>query len=75
MYPIDRTFFLDKDILDNSELLFQLKKEVGKDWLDIGRFLSVSNNELDFIDADYNGLGEKTYRMQCLWKNQQKCKE
>ena len=64
--------FLDKYILDNSELLLHLKKKVGKDWLDLGRFLLVSNNELDVIDADYDGLEEKTYRMLCLWKNQQK---
>ena len=63
--------FLDK-VLPNSELLLQLKMKVGKDWLNLGRFLSVNDNDLDAIDADYNDLEEKAYRMLCLWKRQQK---
>ena len=58
------------DILDNSELLLQLEKKVGKDWLGLGHFLSVSNNELDVIDADDDGLKEEAYRRLCLWTEQ-----
>ena len=72
MYPIDRTFFIDKDILDNSEILLQSEMKLGKDWQKLGRFLSVSDNELDAIDADYNDMEEKAHRMFCAWKNQQK---
>ena len=60
------------DILDNSELLLQLKMKIGKDWMNLGRFLSVKDNELDAIDADYSDMEEKAYRMLCAWKNQQK---
>ena len=72
MYPIDRIFFLDKDILDNSEILLQLERKLGKDWQKLGRFLSVRDNELDAIDADYYDMEEKAHRMFCAWKNQQK---
>ena len=58
-------------LLHNSKLLLQLKKKVGKDWLDLGRFLSVNDNDLGAIDAQYNDLEEKAYRMLCLWKRQQ----
>ena len=71
-YPIDNTFYLDKDILDNLEILLQLEMKLGKDWQKLGRFLSVSDNELDAIDADCNGMEEKAHRMFCAWKNQQK---
>ena len=61
------------DILDNSELLLQLKMEIGKDWMNLGCFLLVNVNELDIIDAENNDdLEEKAYRMLCTWKNQQK---
>ena len=59
------------DILDNSELLLQLKMKIGKDWMNLGRFLSVKDNELDAIDADHNDMEEKAYRMLCAWRNQQ----
>ena len=59
------------DSLDNSELLLQLKMKIGKDWMNLGRFLSVKDNELDAIDADYSDMEEKAYRMLCAWKNQQ----
>ena len=74
MYSIDRTFFLDKDILDNSEILLQLERKLGKDWRKLGRILSVSYNELDAIYEDWKheGLEEMAYRMFCAWKTQQK---
>ena len=46
--------------------------KLGKDWQELGHFLSVSNNELDAIDADYCYMEEKAHRMLCAWKNQQK---
>ena len=72
--PIDRTSFLDKDILDNSEILLQLERKLGKDWRKLGRILSVSDNELDAIYEDWEdeGLEEMAHRMFCAWKNQQK---
>ena len=60
------------DILDNSELLLQLKNKIGKDWMNLGRFLLVNANELDVIHAENNDSEEKAYRMLCSWKNQQK---
>ena len=79
MYPIERTFFLDKDIFDNSEILLQLKQKLGKDWRKLGRILSVSDNELDAIHEDWEdegledeGLEEMAHRMFYAWKTQQK---
>ena len=61
------------DILDNSELLLQLKMKIGKDWQILGHFLSVKDHELDVIDVENNDdLKEKAHRMLCAWKNQQK---
>ena len=46
--------------------------KLGKDWQILGHFLSVSDNELDAIDAYYYVMEEKAHRMFCAWKNQQK---
>ena len=62
---LNKIFFLGNDILDISEILLQLEMKLGKDWQILGRFLSVSDNELDDME-------EKAHRMFCAWKNQQK---
>ena len=60
------------DILDDAKFMLWLSKEIGKEWMDLGRLLSVKDSELYVIDDEQKCLGEKVYRMLCQWRDQQR---
>ena len=59
------------DLLNNTEFILLLSKEIGNEWKVLGQKLLLKNNELDKLFHDYgsDGVDEQAYQMLLKWKN------
>ena len=59
------------DLLNDTEFILLLSKEIAIDWKILGRKLSVNDNELNELSNNYgsDGISEQAYQMLLKWKN------
>ena len=65
--------YMDKE-KQFRRLVLELKKTdgVARNWKDIGRYLDVSDSDIDSIEATTSDIGEKFYQIIRKWKETKK---
>ncbi|XP_065645141.1 NACHT, LRR and PYD domains-containing protein 12 isoform X6 [Hydra vulgaris] len=59
------------DLIKNQKFKMELSQSLGTSWILLGRYLSVSDNELEAIKYDYSGTVNQAYEMLTKWTSQQ----